>query len=146
MLRRQIERFGVRHVAIADPDRAGELGDVEHLHGGPEAAEQLVRAVAGPGDLVVGAPGFLDRVRSLGDRFEAGLRGLPFELRRRGLFGGIKLPNEGDGMLAAAKLFEAGIFAVFAANDTSVVQFLPPLVLTDAEADDIIGRIRSALA
>jgi 4-aminobutyrate aminotransferase-like enzyme len=34
---------------------------------------------------------------------------------------------------------------VFANNDTSVVQLLPPLVLDDAEADEIIAIVRSVL-
>ena len=94
---------------------------------------------------VVEAPGFLDRVVELGERFERGLVGIDGELRRRGLFMGLKLANDGDGMLAARAVIEAGVFAVFANNDTSVLQLLPPLTITDDEADDIIAIVRSAL-
>ena len=94
---------------------------------------------------VVEAPGFLERVVELGERFERGLTGVVGELRRRGLFMGLKLQNEGDAMLAARAVIEAGVFAVFANNDTSVLQLLPPLTITDDEADDIIGIVRSAL-
>jgi len=94
---------------------------------------------------VVEAPGFLDRVSELGERFETGLAGLDLELRRRGLFMGLKLPGEADGLLATRALIEAGVFAIFANNDTSVVQLLPPLTVTDDEADDIISRVRTAL-
>jgi acetylornithine/succinyldiaminopimelate/putrescine aminotransferase len=34
---------------------------------------------------------------------------------------------------------------VWANNDRRVLQFLPPLVLTDAEADELIGRVTGAL-
>ncbi|HEX9258532.1 MAG TPA: aminotransferase class III-fold pyridoxal phosphate-dependent enzyme [Acidimicrobiales bacterium] len=94
---------------------------------------------------VVESPGFLERVRVLGDRFERGFAGAPFALRRRGLFMGLKLASEGDGVVAAGGLIRAGVFAVFANNDTSVVQLLPPLVLDDAEADEIITIVRSVL-
>lgn len=94
---------------------------------------------------VVEAPDFLERVVELGERFERGLTGVDGELRRRGLFMGLKLQNEGDAMLAARAVIEAGVFAVFANNDTSVLQLLPPLTISDDEADDIIGIVRSAL-
>jgi acetylornithine/succinyldiaminopimelate/putrescine aminotransferase len=91
---------------------------------------------------VIETPGFLERVIAVGERFEAAFTGLPFELRRRGLFMGIKLPGEGDGMTAAGALIANGVFAVFANNDTSVLQFLPPLTITDDEVDERgdIGR------
>jgi len=94
---------------------------------------------------VVEAPDFLERVVELGERFERGLAGIGGDLRRRGLFMGLKLQNEGDAMLAARAVIEAGVFAVFANNDTSVLQLLPPLTISDDEADDIIGIVRSAL-
>ncbi len=91
------------------------------------------------------APGVLERVVELGARFERGLAGLDGEVRRRGLFMGLKLAGEGDGMLAARAVIDAGVFAVFANNDTSVLQLLPPLMITDDEADEIISIVRSAL-
>jgi len=91
---------------------------------------------------LIEAPGFDKRVAAVGERFEAGFMGLPFELRRRGLFMGLKFPNEGDGMTAARDLIAAGIFAVFANNDTSVLQLPPPLVLADGEVDEIIEIVR----
>ena len=97
---------------------------------------------------VVEAPGFLDRVSELGARFEAGLAGLGdgrVTIRRRGMFIGLKFPNEGDAVLAARDVIRAGVFAVFANNDTSVLQLLPPLTINDAEADEIIALVRTAL-
>jgi acetylornithine/succinyldiaminopimelate/putrescine aminotransferase len=94
---------------------------------------------------VIEAPGFLDRVRALGERFEAGLAGLDVVLRRRGMFMGVKLAKEGDALMASAGLIRAGVFAVYANNDTSVVQLLPPLILDDREADEIIAIVRATL-
>lgn len=122
------------------------FGDDPFAHistfGGSELGCAVALAVL---DIVEG-PGFLDHVRALGERFEEGLAGLPFELRRRGLFMGLRFPAEGDGVGAARRLFDQGVFAVFAANDTSVTQLLPPLVLSDEDAGEVIAGVRRALA
>ncbi len=55
---------------------------------------------------------------------------------------GIKLPLPGGGLIATKAVYDNGLFCVYANNDTSVLQFLPPLTLTDAEADEIIARMR----
>ncbi|HSO21654.1 MAG TPA: aminotransferase class III-fold pyridoxal phosphate-dependent enzyme, partial [Chondromyces sp.] len=116
-----------------------------HIHistfGGSELGCPVALAVLD----IVEAPGFLAHVRELAARFRVGLEGLPFALRQRGLMMGLAFDEEGGGMAAAAALYDAGVFAVWAANDPRVLQFLPPLVLTDEEADDIIGRVRAAL-
>lgn len=92
------------------------------------------------------APGFLERVQALGDRFERDLADLPFTLRRRGLFMGFKFDDPGGGLVATKAMIEHGIFAIYANNDPSVLQFLPPLTLTDPEADDLVARVHEALA
>jgi acetylornithine/succinyldiaminopimelate/putrescine aminotransferase len=91
-------------------------------------------------------PGFLERVTELSERFARGLAGMPFELRRRGLMMGLRFPMPDGGLFAAKALYDAGVFAVYANNDTSVLQFLPPLILGDDEADDIVARVRSVFA
>jgi acetylornithine/succinyldiaminopimelate/putrescine aminotransferase len=91
---------------------------------------------------IIEEAGFLDRVRALGERFAKGLAGLPFQIRRRGLFMGFKFAAPDAGMIASKMLFDTGVFAVYANNDTSVLQFLPPLVLGDGEADELIARVR----
>jgi len=95
---------------------------------------------------VVEAPGFLDRVNGLGERFERGLAGLPFELRRAGMMMGLKFPIPEGGTMATGLLLGRGVFAVWANNDTSVLQFLPPLTCTDGEADAIVDAVRSAFS
>jgi acetylornithine/succinyldiaminopimelate/putrescine aminotransferase len=93
---------------------------------------------------IIEEPGFLDRVTTVSDRLAGAFSSLPFEVRRRGLMMGFKLSAEGAGVMAAKRLFEAGVFAVWANNDTSAVQFLPPLTLTDGEVGELIDRVRKA--
>ncbi len=93
----------------------------------------------------VEAPGFLARVRELEQRFVEGLTGAPFEIRHLGLMMGLKFSAQDAGMMAAKLLFDNGLFTVYANNDTSVLQFLPPLITTDTEADEIVGIVRSVL-
>ena len=88
--------------------------------------------------------GFLDSVIEMSDRLAAGLDGLPFTVRRKGLMMGLKFDADGGGMLAAKLLYDQGVFALYANNDRSVLQFLPPLTLEEAEADDIIARVKRA--
>ena len=49
-------------------------------------------------------------------------------------------------MIAAKRLIDAGVFAVFAEHDHSVTQFKPPLILTDDEADEIIATVGETFA
>ncbi len=93
---------------------------------------------------VIEAPGFLERVADLGGRFESEFSDLPFEVRRKGLMMGLGFGVAGAGMLAAKTLFDLGIFSVYANNDTSVLQFLPPLITSDDEASEIIQIVRKA--
>lgn len=94
---------------------------------------------------VIEEPGFLDRVTALGERFEVGFEGLPVTLRRRGMFMGIAFDDPGGGMAATKAAVEAGVFAIFANNDPSVLQFLPPLTIADDEVDDLIATLRRVL-
>jgi putrescine aminotransferase len=91
------------------------------------------------------AAGFLERVEALGRRFESELADLPFTVRRRGLFMGFKFDDPGGGLTATRAMIDNGVFAIYANNDPSVLQFLPPLVLSDQECDDLIARARAAL-
>jgi acetylornithine/succinyldiaminopimelate/putrescine aminotransferase len=95
---------------------------------------------------IVGEPGFLDRVTALSGRFEEAFASLPFELRRRGLFMGLRFGSEPEALGALLRIMQRGVFCFPAGNDRRVLQFLPPLILTDDEADDLIGRMTKAFA
>lgn len=88
------------------------------------------------------APGFLSHVAALAARFAEGLSGLSFELRQQGLMMGFKFPVPEAGLMAAKMALDAGLFCAWANNDTSVLQFMPPLVMTEAEADETIAIVR----
>jgi putrescine aminotransferase len=94
----------------------------------------------------ISMPGFLERVEQLGARFERAFAGMPFELRRFGLTMGLKFDHEQGGVVAAKKLIDSGVFAVFAEHDHSVTQFKPPLIVTEADVDEIAGTVRAALS
>ncbi|HEX6228690.1 MAG TPA: aminotransferase class III-fold pyridoxal phosphate-dependent enzyme [Solirubrobacterales bacterium] len=93
----------------------------------------------------VSRPEFMERVRALAERFQAGFEDLPFKLRRRGLTMGLAFDQPQGGVEAAKKLIDAGVFAVFAEHDHSVTQFKPPLILADGEAEEIIETVRHTL-
>ena len=44
-------------------------------------------------------------------------------------------------MLAAKRLIDAGVFAVFAEHDHSVTQFKPPLIVSESEVDEIAAAV-----
>lgn len=94
----------------------------------------------------VAEPGFLERVERLGRRFEEAFAGMPFALRRYGLTMGLAFDDEQGGVLAAKRLIDAGVFAVYAEHDHSVTQFKPPLIIGEAEADEIAAAVRVAIA
>ncbi len=91
---------------------------------------------------IVEEPAFLPRVVELAERFARGLSKMPFEVRQRGLMMGFKFAVDGAGMMASKLLYDAGVFATYANNDRSVLQFLPPLIISDAEADELIARVK----
>jgi acetylornithine/succinyldiaminopimelate/putrescine aminotransferase len=93
----------------------------------------------------VEAPGFLDRVESVGARIESGLADLDLEVRRRGLFMGLAFDDPAGGMEATAQVIGEGVFAIFANNDQSVLQMLPPLTIADDEVDWLLDRLHAAL-
>ncbi|MCB9753747.1 MAG: aspartate aminotransferase family protein [Myxococcales bacterium] len=95
---------------------------------------------------IIEAPGFLARVEALARRFAEGLAGLPFQLRQRGLMMALKFPVADAGLVASKLLYDVGVFAVYANNDTSALQLLPPLVITDDEADQVIARARGVFS
>jgi acetylornithine/succinyldiaminopimelate/putrescine aminotransferase len=93
----------------------------------------------------VEAPGFLERVQVVGDRLEEALTGLPLRIRRRGMFMGLAFDDPGGGLTATQAVIGHGVFAIYANNDPSVLQFLPPLVISDDEVDDLVRRMWDAL-
>ena len=55
----------------------------------------------------------------------------------------LKFPDESGGMSPMKALFDAGVYTFFAANDPSVLQCKPSLVITDDDADWLIDVVRT---
>ncbi len=97
------------------------------------------------------ADGFLAQVNTVSLQLYDGLEalrgkhdGLVAEVRRLGMFMGVRMAGEGLGRLMAKACYDAGIFCVYAAHDTSVFQFLPPLITDAALAEEILQRMGHA--
>lgn len=98
------------------------------------------------------APAFLSHIRELAQFFAQGFIDLKGKhpkvlvgLRQLGLMMGIELVDETLGSLLSKTAYEAGLLAVYANNDPSVVQFLPPLTIDRTLAEEILQRVDAAL-
>ncbi len=96
---------------------------------------------------------FLRHVNELADRFASGLRQLRarypdtlVETRQMGLMMGLVFPDETCGPMMTKFIYEEGVLAIYANNDQRVLQFLPPLVMSDLEAEETLVALDSALA
>ncbi len=97
-------------------------------------------------------PTFLAHVNRLAELFARGFEELQqkypallVRLRQLGLMMGIEFTDERLGPLFTKAAYEAGVFSVYAANDTRVSQFLPPLTIDEALAQEILARTDAAL-
>jgi acetylornithine/succinyldiaminopimelate/putrescine aminotransferase len=58
---------------------------------------------------------------------------------------GLELEDEICGLLMCKAAYDNGLFMVYANNNRSVVQFLPPLIITADQADEILAGLDQAL-
>ena len=68
------------------------------------------------------------------------------EVRGIGLMIGIEYLHEFMGPMMSDALAQNGVFAAYSGNAPQVMRFMVPIVITEAEMDDVIGRIRTAVA
>ena len=93
---------------------------------------------------------FLDKVSAMGGKIKEGLESLAEEfdflreIRQKGLFIGIKM-EEGYGPLLSIACYHNRILAVYANNDPSVLQLLPPLIIEEEHVQYILDNLRKAL-
>jgi predicted acetylornithine/succinylornithine family transaminase len=109
-------------------------------HGSTFAGGPLACAAANAAFDVLDDPALLARVRSLGERLMAGLRALPGVAEVRGL--GLMVAADVDGdapALARRALLEERL--VINATGPRTLRFLPPLVVSEAQIDDALGRL-----
>jgi acetylornithine/succinyldiaminopimelate/putrescine aminotransferase len=98
-------------------------------------------------------PAFLQHVNNLAERFGSGLQQLQarypealVETRQLGLMMGLVFPDETCGPMMTKLTYEEGVLAIYANNDQRVLQFLPPLIMSDLEAEETLAALDSALA
>jgi putrescine aminotransferase len=96
--------------------------------------------------------GFLRHVREMADVFREGFRELEdkhpttlVEARQRGLMMGLKMTNDFCGPLMTLAGFRHGILTIYANNDTSVSQILPPLIIEEEQAREVLDALDAML-
>ncbi len=97
-------------------------------------------------------PEFLQHVNDLSVVFKDGFDALKKKhpwiltgLRQLGLMMGIEMVNDNCGPIMTKACYDHGILAIYANNDRKVCQLLPPLIIDNRTALEIIDRIDGAL-
>ena len=98
------------------------------------------------------APDFLEHVNALAAAFNDGVKSLKQEhspflkgLRQLGLFMGLELMDDWSAPLLCGAAYQCGLWMIYANNDKSVCQFLPPLNIEFEVVDEILERLDNAL-
>jgi predicted acetylornithine/succinylornithine family transaminase len=129
---------------VTGPELADVLAPGDHgstFAGGPVVCSAALVALELCSDEAL-----LRRVRALGERFAAGLEQLPYavEVRGRGLMWAIDLREPLSAPeLASQALLEQRL--VVNATGPGTIRFEPPLVVSEEEVDDALGRLHSLL-
>ena len=97
-------------------------------------------------------PEFLQHVNELAGIFKDGFDALKKKhpriltgLRQLGLMMGIEMVNDNCGPIMTKACYDHGILAIYANNDKRVCQLLPPLIIDNSTALEIIEKIDGAL-
>jgi acetylornithine/succinyldiaminopimelate/putrescine aminotransferase len=98
-------------------------------------------------------PTFLQRTNKLAERLASGFQLLTarypealLETRQLGLMIGLVFPDETCGPFMTKLLYDEGVLAIYANNDQRVLQFLPPLIMGDLEAEEALAALDRALS
>ena len=90
--------------------------------------------------------------RVMGERFRAGFErllaeypSLLLEVRQKGLMMGLQYANESIGPRMTRKLAARGVLAVYTGNDPSICRFMPPLVITAEEVDEVLSALKDSM-
>jgi len=94
---------------------------------------------------------FLRHVTALSEQFSRGVElirnkysNILFEFRQKGLMCGLKTVHKDFGPLLSKACYDAGLLCIYAGNDSSVLQFLPPLIIEAELASEILERLDRA--
>lgn len=98
-------------------------------------------------------PAFLAHVQAMAQVFADGFvdlqrrhAGVFVGLRQKGLMMGIEMVHPACGPLFTKAAYDNGFLSIYAANDTRVAQFLPPLIIERPLAEELLQRVDAALA
>jgi len=122
-----------------------------HIHVSTFGGAELGCAVALKVLEISAAPAFLVHVNQLADRFQTGIARLTGkydcleDLRQLGLFMGLKMKSADCGPLLSLAAYKQDLLVVYANNDKSVAQLLPPLVIDLEQVDWVLDRLDRAL-
>ena len=127
---------------VAAPEYADVFAPGDH--GSTFAGNPLVAAAANAALDVIDDPAFLEAVRERGTLLAEGVRELPGvgEVRGAGLMVAAEIDADAPALVKRA-LFEQRL--VLNATGPRTLRFLPPLVVSDAEIADALGRLRALL-
>ena len=103
---------------------------------------------------ICSAPSFLQRVTEVGHRLRTALEALIPKhpqsgiraVRGIGMMLGVKFASPMAGPILSKLCLEQGLLCIFAGHDSSVLQLLPPLILSDAQVDEIVDRFDAVLS
>jgi acetylornithine/LysW-gamma-L-lysine aminotransferase len=130
--------------AVLIGPRVGELAARSHgttFGGNPLACAAAVATIA-----FIENEGLVQRAAKLGERLTHGLRAIPSpvirEVRGLGLMVGMELRHKAAPYLAG--LAERGVLALSAGS--TVMRFLPPLVISEDEIDTVVERVAETLS
>jgi putrescine aminotransferase len=92
--------------------------------------------------------GFLDHVKSMGKYFSGRLKQLSrryptlkLQVRGIGLMMGLEFKDETTALFMMKIFLDNGIYVVYSSNDPKILQFLPVLVITEKQGDEIVRLI-----
>ncbi len=96
---------------------------------------------------------FLAHVNEIADYIQDQLEALTkkhpkffIRIRQKGLMIGLELKDELCGPLLTKTAFDQGLLIVYANNDKRICQFLPPLIATKKDVDEIIPKLDKAMS
>ncbi len=99
------------------------------------------------------APSFLENVNRLAELFARGMADIAGKFpdlfagfRQNGLMCAIQTTHSDYGPLMSKACYDAGLLCIYAGNDTSVLQFLPPLITEKETAEEILMRLHEAFS
>lgn len=97
------------------------------------------------------ASGFADHVNAMAKKFADGFAGIKSrypkiltEIRQKGLMIGLKMSDNKFGTLAVMSLVKRGMLSMFAHNDPSVLQIMPPLTISAEEVEEVLTALEGA--